>query len=134
MKEPPFRCVTYIAIQSLVNEFGYHYDSNMQDWEYEVAKLGDIEKYFNKYNTTEDDDIRFLLMEMIISTSNENHDFNWVAEIWPRVQALLKEKFSLHEYTVYYWCDFGNENIEDCFYITASMRMLWNELNYHLNQ
>jgi hypothetical protein len=94
----------------------------MQDWEYEVAKSSDIERYFEKYASVNDDDIRFLLMEMIIETSNEDIDFDWIANVWPRVQFLLKENFALHEYTVYYWCCFDNENIEDCFYITACMR------------
>lgn len=127
MNEPKYRYATGEAIQTLVKEFAYPYHANMQDWEYEVAKLGDIEKYFSKYDSTNDDDIRFLLMEMIIQTSNEDYTFDWIAEIWPRVQALLRKNFVLHEYTVYYWCCFDNDNIEDCFYITASMRMLWNE-------
>ena len=127
MIEPQPRYVTDEAILALVKEFDYPYHANMQDWEYEVAKFDDIEKYFAKYDSTDDEDIRFLLMIMIIETSNENRCFDWISEFWPRVQALIRKNFLLHEYTVYYWCDFDNENIEDCFYITASMRTLWNE-------
>ncbi|ASZ11191.1 hypothetical protein KTO58_19250 [Chitinophaga pendula] len=127
MNEPKPRCVTDIAIQTLATELDYPFHANMQDWQYEVAKFDDIEKYLAKYGSTDDDDIRFLLMEMIIETSHEGWSHNWILNVWPRVECLLRKNFLLHEYTVYYWCCFDNENIEDCFHITISMRMLWNE-------
>lgn len=127
IKAPAFRCPTYNAIQALVKEFNYPYHQHMQDWEYEVARLDDIEKYFVKYDATDDDDIRFTLMEMIIETSNENRYFDWTGKIWPNVYSRLKKNFLLHAYTVYYWCDFDSESIEDYFYITPEMRALWEE-------
>lgn len=127
MKEPKFRCVTYNAIQILVREFGYPYDENMQDWEYEVAKLEDIKKYFEKYDKAENDDIRFTLMEMIIETSNEGWNSGWLTEIWPKVKQMLIENFTLHEYTIYYWCYSLSDNIEDMFEISPYMRNLWKE-------
>lgn len=127
MYKSQFRFHTYDIIQTPVKEFDYLYDKSMQDWEYEVAKLSDIEVYFTTYDATNDDDVRFSLMEMILETSNEDPEFDWISEFWLRVQQLLRKNFLVHERTVYYWSLWDEKEIEDCFYITASMRMLWNE-------
>nr|WP_295865996.1 hypothetical protein [uncultured Chitinophaga sp.] len=127
IKAPVARYPTYEAIQALARAFNYPYDQHMQDWEYEVARFADIEKYFTTYETSDDDDIRFILMEMIIETSNEDRYFDWKGQVWPKVYSLLKKNFLLHAYTVYYWCDFDSERIEDSFSITPEMRGLWEE-------
>jgi len=125
MSAPQFRCATYDAIQTLVKEFGYPYHHNMQDWEYEVAKFDDIEKYFTKYESTDDDEIRFLLMEMILEASDHHPS---LAAIWPRIQSMLRKNFSLHEYTVYYWCYSLSDDVEDMFIVSPYMRTLWKEM------
>lgn len=126
MEVPAFRWASQDAILILATAFKYPYESDMQDWEYEVARLSDIEKYFEKYTSVTDDDIRFVLMEMMIATSNQAGDFDWITVFWPRVVVLLKSNFSLHAYTIYYWSCF--DNVEDGFYITACMRTLWQEI------
>jgi hypothetical protein len=128
MKQPTFRCPTQIAIQTLAKEFSYPNDSYMQDWEYEVAVLSDIEKYFTKYAATNVPDIRFTLAKMMLETSNENSEFDWLSAVWPRLRQLLLANFELHEYTIFYWCSFESENIDDTFYISPYMRQLWNEV------
>jgi hypothetical protein len=65
IKQPKYP-TSICDIQALAKEFGYPYSSHMQDWEYEVAKLSDIEKYFEKYTSVNDDGTRFILMEMMI--------------------------------------------------------------------
>lgn len=129
MKVPAFRCASQNAIQILAAAFKYPYASDMQDWEYEVATLSDIEKYFEKYTSATDDDIRFVLMEMIIETSNQTEELDWITVFWPRVVLLLKSNFDLHAYTIYYWSCFDNDNVEDGFYITAYMRTLWQDVS-----
>lgn len=124
MKAPTCRSVNGQAIQTLVKEFNY--PAITQDWQYETAQLSDIDKYFAKYHATNDDDIRFLLMEMILQTCEESRHSDWISNHWPTVKLLLQSNFHIHEYTVYYWCVFQNEDVEDCFYITGPMRTLWN--------
>lgn len=125
MQTPTFRAITKEAIQTLASEFSY--PPNSPGWQYDVAQIKDIEKYFFTYHNTHDDDIRFLLMEMILQTSEETRSPDWISTYWPSVKLLLQSNFPLHAYTIFYWCVFQNENVEDCFYITASMRTLWQE-------
>ncbi|MCW3467849.1 hypothetical protein [Chitinophaga nivalis] len=135
MKAPPPRYITGTAIATLAQAFGYPNHPHMQDWEYEVSSFADLEKYMAAYVSTADDDIRFLLMEMILETSNnKDRDFDWIAAIWPRVKALLTACFPLHAPTVYYWSCFDVEDIADTFYISAAMRELWLEQTDHAAQ
>ncbi|NIG56960.1 hypothetical protein [Chitinophaga sp. Cy-1792] len=123
-KIPNYRYPTRAAIDFLAAEFNYRNEPHMQDWEYEVASAEDLDKYFAVYSRVNDDDIRFTLMMMIIEVLGTNDETN---KDWLRAKQLLIENFSLHEYTVFYWCIFDNEHIEDCFYITPLMRKLWQE-------
>jgi hypothetical protein len=126
MKEPKGRYVTGKAISFLAREFNY--PDWMQDWEHIVADYKDINRYFETYMASTDDDIRFALMALIVETSNEGWDVGWIAEIWPKVKQLLTDNFWLHEYTIYYWCYSLSNDIEDMFLISPYMRDLWKEL------
>ncbi|RFS21422.1 hypothetical protein DVR12_16115 [Chitinophaga silvatica] len=122
---PKWRFPTGDAIQELAAEFEYPFDINRQDWEYIVPTIDDIEKYFTKYATTNSEDIRFLLMIMMLETSNSGVDLKWIKNIWPRVMVLLKEDFQLHEYTMFYYCCWDNEDINDAFFVTPYIREFW---------
>lgn len=119
---PSYRYSTGEAIDFLAKELNYRREPDMQDWEYEVSDVDDVEKYLHIYQSTQNEDIRFTLMLMIIDTSGDD---DWMKNIWPQVVSLLRQNFRLHEYTIYYWCCFGNENIEDAFDIAPAMRAFW---------
>ena len=128
MKEPKGRYVTGKAISFLAKEFNYPNEDWMQDWEHIVADYKDVNRYFETYMASTDDDIRFALMEMIVETSNEGWESGWITEIWPKVKQLLTANLCLHEYTIYYWCYSLSDNIEDMFSVSPYMRNLWKEL------
>lgn len=128
MKEPKRRYVTGTAISFLAKKFNYRSEDWMQDWEYIVADYKDVDRYFETYIAEANDDIRFALMEMIIETSNEGWNSGWMNDIWPKVKQILTDNFSLHEYTVYYWCCFSGNDAEEMFTISPYMRILWKEL------
>lgn len=130
MKEPKFRFVTLKAIEDLTRNLNLQYDSeDYQDWEFIVGKPQDIEKYINHYKSEVDDDNRFALMEIIIQATEDQGLENDFANYLKIVQKLLEENFQIHEYSVFYWSCFDNENIEDSWKISPCMRSVWEKCN-----
>jgi hypothetical protein len=126
VKEPKFRCGTKEAIERLAQELKLPYGDYMQDWSYEVANPEDIEKYIDHYRLTLDEDKKFVLMEIIIQSINDQADEKDFIKYWDRIRGTLKADFAIHEYTIFYWSCFDSENIEDTWTITPSMREIWN--------
>ncbi len=46
-------------------------------------------------------------------------------EKWHKVVSLLNKDFDLHQYTIFYWCCWENEDINDCWDVTPLMREFW---------
>lgn len=124
MKEPNFRCSTAKAIQELALELNL--PENTQDWEYIVGEPNDIEKYINHYYTLSNDDKKFTLMEVIIQATTDQRNIDDFKKYWAIIKPLLEDNFSIHEYSIFYWCYFGYEDINECWKITPNMRKLWN--------
>lgn len=124
--EPPFRCGTGHAILSLKELLQLDYHPNMQDWSYEIANPKDIEQYLALYPLVDNDDELFVLMEIMIQAVEEQdpQDFDYY---WNKIKLLLQQDFKIHQYTIFYWCCFDNDNLEDCFVISKNMRTLWFE-------
>lgn len=127
MKEPKFRCETKKAIEELIVELDL--PENTQDWCWIVAQPKDIEKYIAHYNSISDEDKKFTLMEIIIQATTDQADEMDFLKYWEIVKSFLKNNFKIHEYSVFYWCCFDNEDVEDCWKITPYMRQLWSEEN-----
>jgi hypothetical protein len=125
--EPTFRCGTKKAIDEIAKELNLRNEPNMQDWSYEIARANDIDRYIAQYNTTTDDDKKFVLMEIIIQATEDQESEELFLNYCDQLNVMLKKEFALHEYTVYYWSVFENEHIEDCWHITPFMRELWFE-------
>lgn len=126
MKEPKLRFVTNKAIEELTKGLNLIYDlDDYQDWEYIVGKPEDVEKYINYYNSEINDDCKFALMEIIIQTIEDQEkksDFLKYLEI---IQKILSINFKIHEYSIFHWCCFDNENLEDCWKVTPYLRTSW---------
>ena len=123
--EPKFRCGTRKAIDELAIELNLENTMEMQDWEYEVSNPDDIELYISHYGILDDDDKKFVLMEIIIQAVTDQSDEAKFITYWEIIEPILKENFSIHEYSIFYWCCWDNENINDCWDITPYMRKLW---------
>ncbi|UPT71186.1 MAG: hypothetical protein M0D53_01880 [Flavobacterium sp. JAD_PAG50586_2] len=130
MKQPKLRFVTQKAIEELTRDLNLEYDlDDYQDWEFIVGKPEDVEKYIKHYNSETNDDNKFALMEIIIQATEEQKaekDFVKYSEI---TRNLLSENFKLHEYSIFYWSCFDNNNLEDCWRVTPYMRSLWKKCN-----
>lgn len=128
MIEPKFRCSTNEAILRIAKQLDLEYNSGMQDWEWEVANPKHIEKYITHYKTLTDDNEKFTLMEIIIQALTDQDDEK-LEKYWKEVKEFLKANFEIHEYSIYYWSCFENDDLEDCWQITPHMRSLWKECN-----
>jgi len=126
MKEPKFRFGTRQAIDSLALELSLPNEKGMQDWSYEVAKYEDIQKYINHYESLNDEDKKFVLMEIIIQSTEEQLNNENFIKYLDKIKPLLMNDFDIHEYTIYYWSCFDKKNIDDCWRITPFIRQLWN--------
>jgi len=130
IKEPKFRCGTAKARNSLIAKFNLPHDDWMQDWPYEISVAEKIDEYFKYYDNVIDVDEKFYLMELLIQATDEQAEALKLKQAWLELKTRLINDYSIHEYTIYYWSSFENENLEDCWNITPYMRELWFKQNY----
>lgn len=123
--EPPFRFSTKEAQIEIALELNMPPPDNWQDWEYIFARGEDLEQYLEHYQNIKNEDKKFVLMQIIIQATNDKERDGTLEKYWLKLQPLLLKDFNIHQYTIYYWCVFENENIEDCFAITLFMREFW---------
>ena len=124
IKEPEFRCGG--NWQELADLFDYEIDKHDQDWTYTIVDSDRIEEYIQAYDTKiTNEDTKFSLMEMIIQSLTEQEDKKLMEEKWKLVKPILNKDFDLHEYTIYYWCCWDNDNIDDCWEVTPLIREFW---------
>lgn len=129
MKEPVFRCPTRKAIDELAEELQLKNEAGMQDWEWEVANPDDIEKYIYHYRSLDDDDKKFTLMEIMIQAVEDQSSESAFSEYWHQIEIFLRKNFAIHQYSIFYWSTFENDDVNDCWKVTPSMRNLWTDLN-----
>jgi hypothetical protein len=124
IKEPEFRCSG--NWQELADLFGYEIGPNDQDWTYTIVEPERIDEYIQAYDTKiTNDDTKFSLMEMIFQSLTEQENEKLLNEKWKQIESILTHDFELHKYTIYYWCCWGNDNINDCWEVTPLVREFW---------
>lgn len=124
IKEPKFRCGG--NWQELANLFDYKIGKYDQDWTYTIIEPQKIEDYIKAYDTSiTNEDTKFSLMEMIIQSLTEQDNEAIMHLKWKKVKEILNRDFDLHEYTIYYWCCWENEDVDDCWEVTPLMRAFW---------
>lgn len=127
--KPKFRCGTRKAIEELSEELNLRFDSSLQDWSYTQGHPNDIEKYLSHYILTDDDDKKFVLMEIIIQSMEDQLSDELFLNNCEEVNSILQRDFNLHAYTIYYWACFDNDKLEDTWRITPFMRKVWIQNN-----
>jgi hypothetical protein len=132
MPAPQPRYETEKAIEELTRELDLSFDNYMQDWPYEVASANDIDKYIEYYRGTTDEDVKFALMMLIIQATEDQKSEADFLYYWNAISVLLKEDFTIHACTVYYWSCFDAEGMEEAWTITPHMRQLWNNNQHHV--
>ena len=121
IQEPEFRCGD--NWEELATLFHYEIDKNDQDWTYIVAESERIDEYIQAYDTTvTNEDTKFSLVEMIIQALTDQASNEIMKEKWKTVRELLDKDFELNKYTIYYWCCWDNDDINDCWEVAPLMR------------
>ena len=64
-------------------------------------------------------------MEAIIQATEDLNTDKLFEEYLSIIKHLLEDNFTIHQYTIYYWACFDNENIYDCWKISLFMRELF---------
>jgi hypothetical protein len=67
-------------------------------------------------------------MEAIIQATIEQHKSNDFEKYWNIIKPILIENFSIHEYSIFDWACFENDDILECWTITPNMRQLWSDI------
>ena len=124
------RYPTRKAIESLIKGLNLpELTPYCQDWEYEVSNPKRIAEFIEYYeNTIVDEDEKFTLMVIIISSCNDalEEDEGLDKKLWEKIKCLLIKDRAIHKNTIDYWAIDGLE-LEDCFYITPLIRSLKTE-------
>lgn len=123
--------VTSAAMAALALRFDLPQHEHMQDWEYEVADSERIGEFLDAYLSeplTADE--RFVLMEIIVQSS-EDHPAPLSAQPrWGEVVESLRANVALHATTISYWAcvDEPSQPLEELWRVTQAMRELVAEL------
>jgi hypothetical protein len=124
IKEPKFRGGG--NWQEIANLFNYKIGKHDQDWTYTVVEPEKIDDYILAYDTSiTNEDTKCSLMEMIIQSLTEQDNDEIMNLKWKKVKEILNRDFELQKYTIYYWCCWDNEDIDDCWAVTPLMREFW---------
>lgn len=122
LSEPEFKY--YADWLALAEMFNYEICRNDQEWTYTISEPERIDDYLNAYNSLGTIEAKFSLMEMIIQSVNDQPKEKFKM-YWERLIPILEIDFELNKPTIYYWCSWMNESLEDCFRISKEMREYW---------
>ncbi len=126
--KPKFRSGTTKAIKELAEELNLPFDEWMQDWPFEVVNPSDIDKYINHYKLLNDYDKKFVLLDGIIQSVEEQSNEELFQKYLKIVRQILEKDYDIYEYQIYYWACLENDKneIDDCWKVTPMMRDLIN--------
>lgn len=110
----------------------------MQDWYLQLADAKRLEEFCDLYENTMvslDDESRFALMELIVSSCDKALKYGHAEKVGrdvfrniaTRVYQLLCRDFILHLHTVNYWRLPDEEDISNVFKVTPFMRKVWDD-------
>lgn len=119
------RFPTAASIRSLAARLGLPDSPGMQDWPWEVADAGRLDKLLAVYeqgDLTEDE--RFTLMEIMLQSCEDLGPGLGADPRWHRVLDLLDANIELHAWSVWYWSDVENEREEDRWSVAPFLRRL----------
>ena len=105
--EPEFRCVTKKALDELAIELNLR--EKIPSWDavagysYTPQNSKDVQEYLDYYYKLEDDDKKFVLIEMILDAIVEQTQKSDFYKYWDQVKLLLIQDYVIREYINYYW-------------------------------
>jgi len=127
VKKPAFRFSTTKAMEAVAAKFGKPTKYGFTDWSYIYSKPNEIQMYLNEYNSTQNEDIKFVLIEMILQALVDQLDEKQLLEYWDITKAILNRDFELHQFTIHYWMNLDTHNFENCKYLSPLLIELFKE-------
>lgn len=118
----------------IADRFGLFLSDEEQDWELIVSDSSLIPQFLNYYISENlDDDVKFTLMELIISSFDDlGYDYNFKEDAnWLECEQILRKEFWLHITTIHYWSSLDREVSIDGFAISPYLRPIWDEVKHH---
>lgn len=122
LSEPEFKY--YADWEQLAKLFNYEIGEHDQDWTYTISEPERIDDYLGAYHNLENIEAKYSFVEMIIQSVNDQSDTDFDT-YWNRLVPILDYDFDLIKPIIYYWCVWGNGNLDDCFRISERMRKYW---------
>ena len=102
MIEPPFRCSTGHAISFVADRLGLQIDPHSQHWEFEVAQASELPRYLALFrDVTGDDDVRFVLADMIIQAFDDLDVDLQTDSQWAQFLSTLEENIETHGWQIW---------------------------------
>ncbi|MBQ7776515.1 MAG: hypothetical protein IJ379_11410 [Lachnospiraceae bacterium] len=99
-------------------------DAFMQDWEYEISNVAQLEDYVNYYRDNElNANEKSTLMRIILDAYNFYvYEVEAQEDIYKEtIRGFLIKDYSVQKPNIIYWAC-GEEDLEDCFYISPLIR------------
>lgn len=119
------KVVTHSAIEGLVQKVNLPLpDEFSQDWEYEVSDSTRINEFLYAYENIElNTDEKFALMIVIISSFDDAVAEGQTEESTAkRIRFHLLQDIGIHMNTIRYWSMPDEDDLDNCFAVTAFMR------------
>ena len=97
----------------------------MQDWEWEVADPNRIGEFMEAYKSGNlDEDELFTLAETIIQSFVDLDADLKNNQSWAAMLLLIEKNIDIHIYSVWYWADPEEEEMEHLFSVASDFRKL----------
>lgn len=125
--------VTKRAIEGLVQKVNLPPpDEFSQDWEYVVADASRISEFLYAYENIEFTiDEKFVLMIVIISSFDDAITEGKAEESTAkRIRYHLLQDIGIHMNTIRYWSMLDEDDLNNCFAVTAFMREITYDITY----
>lgn len=116
--------------KKLSERLGIYWSNDMQDWGLISSDYGRISDFLKVYqNELKDDDDKFALMQLIISSFDDGISSADSQELknWNICKTILTKECYLHYSIIEYWSLLDNE-IENTFSITPFIREIWKDV------
>jgi hypothetical protein len=121
-----WRCPTVAAMNALAKRLGLPPPPLDYDWELAVADPTRINEFVALYESGGlTDDERFTLMEVILNSVIDAAHIDTsilTSKVWQRILTLLEQNIESHIYSVWYYSDVEQDDVEDSWWIAPFMR------------
>lgn len=133
LKQEYRRHATTEAQKTIAERMGLYWREDEQDWDLIMSDPGRIPEFIKIYkNDKLDDDQKFALMELIVSSFDDLADAETLEknQLWSECAIILKSECWLHVSTIHYWSALESE---EGFSISKYIRPVWETIkeNFH---